>query len=71
MEIKIKPEWNGGNSCPSQRYGKKNNGNKIIYTHIIFKQRYICTNGGRLYTDVNNVMTHSMNISKIDRRIRS
>lgn len=50
---------------------KENNSRKIIYLHIIFKQRYICTNGGRLYTDVNNVMTHSMNISKIDRRIRS
>lgn len=51
MEIKIKPEWKGGNSCLSQQYGKKNNSNKTLYTHIIFKQRYICANGGRLYID--------------------
>lgn len=35
MEIKIKPEWNGGNSCPSQRYGKKTTATKL-YTHILY-----------------------------------
>lgn len=35
MEIKIKPEWNGGNSCPSQRYGKKTTAEKL-YTYILY-----------------------------------
>lgn len=35
MEIKIKPEWNGGNSCPSQRYGKKITAEKL-YTYILY-----------------------------------
>lgn len=35
MEIKIKPEWNGGNSCPSQRYGKKTTAEKL-YTYVLY-----------------------------------
>lgn len=39
MEIKIKPEWNGGNSCPSQRYGKKPTAEKL-YTYILYLNNF-------------------------------